>query len=180
MLNKMTTDLEIHDFLYESNLIENENSDIAYADAILAWKYVMSIDILSEKDILKIHELSMKNIRPDIAGNYRTCNVYIGGQLKVYRGLEFIKSQISDFINLMTSSYKLETIEEKEMACKKAHVLFENQHPFEDGNGRVGRIIYNWHRLKLGRPLHIIHVGEEQQAYMMWFSNNINNGKDTE
>ena len=50
-----------------------------------------------------------------------------------------------------------------------AHAQFETIHPFLDGNGRIGRILYNVHRLSMGLPLHIIHVGEEQQEYYKWF-----------
>lgn len=165
----MLTDTQVLDFLKESNVIENEHSEKALEDAISAWAFVMKRDVLFEKDVLELHQILMQSIRPDIAGKYRTCDVWIGGNLKKYLGLELIQCQISDFINSMISSYTLETTEEKENACKEAHILFESIHPFEDGNGRVGRIIYNWHRLKLGLSLHIIHTGEETKQYMCWF-----------
>lgn len=165
----MLTDTQVLDFLKESNAIENEHSEKALEDAISAWLFVMKRDVLFEKDVLELHQILMQSIRPDIAGKYRTCPVYIGGELKKYLGLELIQCQISDFINSMIASYKLETIEEKEAACKAAHIFFENIHPFEDGNGRAGRILYNWHRLKLGLPLHIIHTGTEQHLYYRWF-----------
>ena len=53
--------------------------------------------------------------------------------------------------------------------CKRTHIDFEQLHPFEDGNGRVGRILYNIHRVTLGLPIHIIHEGEEQMEYYKWF-----------
>jgi len=37
------------------------------------------------------------------------------------------------------------------------------------GNGRVGRILYNIHRLLLGLPIHVIHEGKEQKEYYTWF-----------
>ena len=168
----MLTELEIRECLKESNAIEGVYSEKALEDAMSAWQYIMKRDVLFDKEILELHRILMQSLRPDIAGKYRTCSVWIGGQLKKYLGLEFIQCQMSDFINLMLESYKLETIEEKEIACKQAHVFFENCHPFEDGNGRLGRILYNWHRLKLGLPLHIIHEGDEQRSYYQWFANN--------
>jgi len=57
----------------------------------------------------------------------------------------------------------------KEERSKQIHVAFEDIHPFVDGNGRVGRILYNIHRIKLGLPIHIIHEGEEQKEYYKWF-----------
>jgi len=57
----------------------------------------------------------------------------------------------------------------KDECTKQCHVLFEKIHPFIDGNGRTGRMVYNWHRLKLGLPIHIIHEGKEQFKYYKWF-----------
>lgn len=47
---------------------------------------------------------------------------------------------------------------------------FEKIHPFEDGNGRVGRMLYNINRLNAGLDLHIIHEGKEQIEYYKWFN----------
>ena len=64
----------------------------------------------------------------------------------------------------------------EEEYAKHVHVMFENVHPFEDGNGRTGRILYNLHRLKLGLPIHIIMADwpkkdGQQRAYYEWFRN---------
>lgn len=159
---------EITEFLRESNAIEGVRSFVAQLDSKLAFKYALSVELLSAKDILEIHRLLMNSLRPDIAGQYRRCAVMIGDEIKKYRGAEFIESQLTDLTNDIIASFKLED-SDREKACISAHVAFENIHPFEDGNGRVGRIIYNWHRLKLGLPLHIIHEGEEQNKYYEWF-----------
>jgi Fic family protein len=51
---------------------------------------------------------------------------------------------------------------------KEAHIEFEYIHPFVDGNGRVGRMVYNAHRLLLGQPIHIIEESEKNEYYK-WF-----------
>jgi len=48
---------------------------------------------------------------------------------------------------------------------ERIHVEFENIHPFEDGNGRVGRILMNLQRIFSGMSVLIIHEGTEQQEY---------------
>ena len=49
-------------------------------------------------------------------------------------------------------------------------------HPFEDGNGRVGRILMNLQMLKLKLPIMVIHEGREQQSYYRWFREADENG----
>jgi len=159
---------EVKEFLRESNAIEREYSEAALEDAHDAWARVMSVDLLTFKDILAVHEHLMKRLRPDIAGKIRTCDVWIGGHLRRFRSVELLETQLQDVVDMLMSSFRLDD-SERETACKDAHVLFETIHPFEDGNGRTGRIIYNWHRIRLGLPIHIIHEGQEQLDYYNWF-----------
>ena len=163
-----TTD-NISEFILQSNAIENVFSQEAFEDAMDAWEYSKSIELMQHSDIVELHRLLMKRLNPRIAGKYRTCDVYIDNQHKKYHSTEIFDIALIELTNDMIASFKLLSDEEKEEACKKCHILFENIHPFEDGNGRVGRIIYNWHRLQLGLPLHIIHVGDEQYEYYEWF-----------
>ena len=52
----------------------------------------------------------------------------------------------------------------------KSHIVFEQMHPFADGNGRTGRILMNIQMLNQEYPLLIIHEGKEQQEYYKWFN----------
>lgn len=157
------TNLEIREILRHSNFIEREYSNIALEDALRAWKYAKAnIDKIDVEYILTIHYLLMRRIRPDIAGKIRTCDVWIGGQLKTFISEHLIKSDL-----MMKVVYEMlaNIIGDIEKKAKDVHIAFEYIHPFEDGNGRVGRILYQIHRLKLGLQLKMI-TGPAQGAEM--------------
>jgi len=165
---------EIVEFLQHNNFIENERSVVALDDAVRAWKFAFQYrNNITLRYIQTIHKQLMKRLRPDIAGNFRTCDVCIGGERKKYLGRDELLIKLHKFVNLITDINSLpESSDNKtfrEKIAKEAHVMFEDIHPFVDGNGRVGRILYNIHRLKLDLPIHIIHEGEEQQQYYKWF-----------
>jgi Fic family protein len=164
------------DFLSESNYIEGEYSEQAFYDAIKAWRYIYEKNpkLITVNNILKIHEILLKNIRKKIAGKTRDCNVYIGGKLKPFISNQLFISQLLDWcdeFNMYSKLNKEDTLKKvKELFVKKSHINFENIHPFEDGNGRVGRILYNFLRYKLKLPVKIIRSGEEQIKYYKWFN----------
>jgi cell filamentation protein len=165
----------IDEFLRHSNWIEGEYSQVALEDARDAWKVaIRNLKAnISVKIILEIHYELMKNIRPDIAGKLRGCNVWIGGQLKLFTSKTALKKELHGICKSMNlpklSNDKGNPDELMDTFSKGVHISFEEIHPFEDGNGRTGRILYNLHRLKLGLPIHVIHQGDEQLKYYDWF-----------
>lgn len=154
------------EMLVQSNLIEDMSMKYAHEDAMKAWKYIVTVPELSIGAILRVHELLMTRINPRIAGNLRTVDVYIGGHRKEYTGRENLLADIRGFIDNVD---KVGYMADKEKGARNCHIEFEDVHPFEDGNGRTGRILYNWHRLRLGLPIHVIHIGQEQFDYYEWF-----------
>lgn len=162
----MHTNKQLNEFLKESNYIEREYSDIALQDSIKAWDFAYkNKDAITLEHVLKIHKLLACHLRPDIAGKIRTCDVYIGGKRKVFISEELIKSEL-----LMKVCFEMLTrgIEDKESWTKQIHIVFENIHPFEDFNGRIGRILWQIHRLRLGLPILIIKE-KEKDKYYKWF-----------
>lgn len=161
----MQTKMEdIIEFLKHSNFIEREYGSEAFDDALKAWKWAIKQPI-NLKTILGIHDRLMKRLRPDIAGEFRDCEVWIGGRRCLFINTSLLKQEVLSWIK-MANSFRLE---KDELFIKQDHIDFEKIHPFQDGNGRVGRILYNIQRLRAGLPLHIIHAGEEQLAYYKWF-----------
>lgn len=176
-----TPDFSVLDeFLRESNHIEMEYSFTADMDARDAWDFLMEQKTLTPEVVLEAHWILMKNLRPDIAGEFRHCDVYIGGHRKVFISEALIKQELSDLCADIEESMHclISTADDTysvEMAVAKyCHIRFEGLHPFEDGNGRVGRLIYNWHLQKMGAPIHVIHADwpdqkGEQASYYKWF-----------
>lgn len=153
------------DFLQQSNYIEKETSQIAFDDAVKAWQYakdniwMLESDLACQEYIYSIHERLMKRIRPDIAGKRRKVNVMVWGNLCPNPGC------LQRMMIQWTGNHKSAKTEEE---IKLAHIAFESMHPFEDGNGRTGRIIYNIQRYKAGLPIHIIWE-DERFDYYEWF-----------
>ena len=158
---------DIKQMLKESNAIEGVYSSTALQDAEKAWKYIAKKDFVTDKTLLHIHKILLGRISPRIAGKFRTCDVWIGGNHKKFIDADILLFKVKQTLTAIDTANSFKG--KKDVIAKECHVLFEDAHPFEDGNGRVGRILYNWHRLQLGLPIHIIKHGDDQMAYYKWF-----------
>lgn len=167
--NLDTIEIKVIQFLMQSNAIENEFSLEAIEDAQKAWEYASTLKNLTVRDVLKIHGLLMARLRPDIAGQIRKVGVTVGGHDCPNPGS--VRRLLNQWIPQGSIELRNDIKGIKEDICQLTHVAFEKIHPFEDGNGRTGRILFNWHRLKNGLPLMIIHTGDEQRKYYKWFKN---------
>ena len=165
-------DKEIH-FLEQSNYIEREYSDEALADAITAWKYAKRIRTrLNLNHIRQIHKRLLINLNPEIAGKFRRVQVGVMTSEGFKEAIHW--TEIKEELRLLCNPGICPT--NSESLIKTWHIEFEHIHPFEDGNGRVGRIIMNIQRLKEGLPILIIHEGKEQFEYYKWFKDSYKNG----
>lgn len=162
---------KVTEFLTQSNNIEGVFEEEQLEDAQKAWDYLMWQKTVSISDILEIHTLLMDRrgaweestismVGRSLIGKFRNCGVWIGGRPGMRHDL------IPDAVEQWCEKYG---DPQKEFDPKQAHIEYEGIHPFIDGNGRTGRLLYNWHRVKKGLPLHIIHVGKEQSEYYQWF-----------
>lgn len=166
-------------FLEQSNYIEREYGHTALEDSVVAWEYLKKQEI-NLRTVCTAHLLLMRRLNKPIAGKIRDCDVYIGGEKKTFISQTLIEEDLNELFEVLRWNidyYKnipvgtpfsvVDTI--------NYHVDFEDIHPFEDGNGRIGRMIYNIHRLELSLGIHIIHEGEEQMEYYKWFEKGKNN-----
>ena len=158
MINKLEKE-----FLEQSNYIEREYSSTAFEDAKKSWEFIKRVSFPMRLDLIKkIHRRLMKRLNYNIAGKFRKIQVgvMVNGEFKEAIHWGKIKSEIEQLCFIIPKT---------EQEIKDWHIKFEKIHPFEDGNGRTGRIIMNFQRLRAGLKLLIIHEGEEQLEYYKWF-----------
>ena len=97
--------------------------------------------------ICRLHGLvSMGEVKS--AGSLRKENVYIGDSARVVHtpiGYEHVESMLNKAIDVYHQS-----TDDAFVRIARFHLEFEHIHPFEDGNGRVGRLIMNYQLLQNG------------------------------
>lgn len=153
-------------FLYESNAIEGIFDDVSLKQAERAWKYLKSEDVLTSGVILKTHKILMLHqpLRPNEKGYWRRENVQVGGYIAL--SWQSVPAAMHEWVEDVKVTLKVAG--EGGSNIKIDHIQFEKIHPFIDGNGRVGRMLLNWERLKTGLPLLIIYESTKHKYYD-WF-----------
>ena len=80
---------DITKFLQQSNWIEKEYDNKSLEDAEKAWKYAMRYKEgfinnrgISINYVLNIHKHLLNRLNKQIAGKFKRCDVYIGGEIK--------------------------------------------------------------------------------------------------
>jgi Fic family protein len=152
---------DLLEFLWQSNAIENVWDDRSFAQALKAWKYLNNQKVLTVKNILKTHDILMKyHLYPPERGAFRTVPVWIGGR-------EAVRAVM---IPGLMQIWLRQANQDKDCGqIKRSHVSFEHVHPFVDGNGRSGRLLFLWRYVKLGLPIKILYE-KEKYSYYEWFN----------
>lgn len=127
---------------------------------------ILNKDLIS-LDIIKLNEIINKNIK-DTSG-YRKVNVMIRGAQEIPPKSSEVPIKMMYFID----NYNNFPIQSKEDIFKKIayfHIEFEHIHPFEDGNGRTGRLLINYELLKNNLPPIVIPI-DKRDAYFQYIAN---------
>lgn len=134
-------------YIFETNTVGVENEVLNVDDVIETVNHFCCIDlvidhaddILSEKFIKKLH-LTLKNGTSDsrkdwfAVGEYKKIPNEVGGMDTA------LTEEVADKMKTLLKEYNV--IKEKTLEdILDFHVKFERIHPFQDGNGRVGRLI---------------------------------------
>lgn len=182
----MIDEAEVPESVYNSNAIENSTLTLKETEKILldlevsrdvslrevfeaknlarVIGYIRSKSKETEIDkevILLLHKMLIGGIDDSIAGRFRKLGEYVRVGTHVAPAPEHVERMIESVITEYTSdlsNYFLEKI-------AKFHLDFETVHPFNDGNGRIGRVLINYQLQRLGLPIIIIRDREKKEYY---------------
>ena len=170
-LVKLVSEAEIADQVYNSNAIENSTLSLEETEKILLQidldRFISEREIFETKNlarvvsyidkrakeqelnsdlILLLHKMLMSNIRDEIAGRFRKDDEYV----RVGSHIAPPPKEINESLEKMFSEYNATNHENIIKRIARLHLAFEYLHPFNDGNGRIGRVMNNYLLIREG------------------------------
>ena len=170
-LIKLISEAEIADQVYNSNAIENSTLSLEETEKILLQidldRYISERELFEAKNlarvvsyidkrakeqelgpdiILSLHKMLLSNIRDEVAGRFRKDDEYV----RVGSHIAPAPKEINKSIQKMFSEYNAASHENIIKRIARLHLAFEYLHPFNDGNGRIGRVMNNYLLIREG------------------------------
>ncbi len=148
----------------KNQINEFEATGIAKAEL-----YIFELDIdveISTMLILEIHKIAFEELY-DWAGKWRTTEVSVGQLIPPKPTL--VLQSMYQFLDNLNFKISISKTQNDHIECLVyAHYEFIRIHPFNNGNGRTGRILMNLIALKFGyQPLELYHrEGESRKFYI--------------
>jgi Fic family protein len=125
----------------------------------LVWDYVKPGKKIDENLIKILHKIVTSGIL-ESPGTYRTLNVVITGVKK--RPPDH--SSVPGFMNMLIKDIN-QRKEHPVIVASFLHHRFVAIHPFEDGNGRVGRLLTNFFLMANGYPPIVLRKSDRKRYY---------------
>ena len=197
-IHEITT-AEIPEMVYNSNAIENstltlkDTEDILFRDTIKKDRDIREVYeaknlakitqhlldtqgvTLSTKLILGLHKMLLSGIRDDWAGRFRSGREWVRIGSHIGANPDFVTVLMNDLLKDYHESHDRYFLE----SIAWFHAEFETIHPFNDGNGRLGRVIINQQLMNQGYPPIIIpNKGKHTNYYPAFDSYRINSKYD--
>lgn len=147
-------------------VLGNPNEIKEVKNSIQAYDLLLTLDPYKEKDLLKAHKLMMQDLVEN-SGKYRTGGVGIFDGEKVVHVAPPAK-RIPELMADLFEWLKTSDVHPLIKSCV-FHYEFEFIHPFQDGNGRMGRlwqtvILKEWKEVFAWLPVETL-VKENQKEY---------------
>lgn len=181
---------EIAESVYNSNAIENSTLTLKETEKILL-EMELSRDVdlrevyeaknlarvieyirtktkeaeLSQELILFLHQMLINTIDDNIAGRYRKQGEYVRVGTHIAPAPEHVNLMIENLLLDYHSDHVIYFLDK----IAKFHLDFETIHPFNDGNGRIGRVLMNYQLLHLGYPMVIVRNKEKDTYYRAFY-----------
>ncbi len=194
----MIDEAEVPESVYNSNAIENSTLTLKETEKILldmevardvslrevyeAKNLARVIGYIREKSketevnketVLLLHRMLIGGIDDKIAGRFRKPGEYVRVGTHIAPAPEQVERMIDSAISEYTSDFSAYFLDK----LAKFHLEFENIHPFNDGNGRIGRVLINFQLSRLGFPIIIIRDREKSEYYQAF--NDFRDNKNT-
>ena len=177
---------ELPESVYNSNAIENSTLTIDETEKILmkmevsrnvsvreifeaknlaqVFEYIknkISAKSVDRELILLLHKMLIGNIDEGIAGRFRKQYEYVRVGTHIAPAPEHIEAMIDALLLEYSGNHSAHFLEK----IARFHLEFENIHPFNDGNGRIGRVLINYQLMQMGFPTLIIRDKEKAVYY---------------
>jgi len=155
MIDKKTP-REIYEAINHKKAIEKvlEKLNCDYSDLTLG--FIKELGIIINENI------------SDISG-FRTVQVLILGAEHIPPRPE----QVPNLMNYFIANYNNDCEESVFDKIARYHIEYENIHPFQDGNGRTGRLLINYELIKNNLPPAVIDVENRTRYYELLRTKNI-------